>query len=249
MSNTKYRAIFSTDWSECLSPTGPFDPIAFVYPELAQELEPVFRLYTSNQISLSEAAKRVRALLPAPLHQEQMDAYLQESFVTYNGVKDLINWCLENQVLFMINTTASIGYFQRVFAQGLLPNIPALSGHPMIKYPPLESDPVQILELHEIDDKARNTQRIAEMHGIPTEKVIIMGDSGGDGPHFNWGARVGALLIGCMSKQSLQAYCHSHGISVHHYFGIVYGPGEKRDPEKEMKFDFTELIHIVKQYI
>lgn len=30
----KYKVMISSDWSECLAPSGPFDPIAFVCPEL-----------------------------------------------------------------------------------------------------------------------------------------------------------------------------------------------------------------------
>ena len=29
----QFQAMVSTDWSECLSPNGPFDPITFNYPE------------------------------------------------------------------------------------------------------------------------------------------------------------------------------------------------------------------------
>ena len=35
----KYKAIISSDWNECLAPTGPFDPIAFVYPEIKPRLK------------------------------------------------------------------------------------------------------------------------------------------------------------------------------------------------------------------
>jgi hypothetical protein len=34
----KYKAVVSSDWSECLSPNGPFDPISFNYPELSGQL-------------------------------------------------------------------------------------------------------------------------------------------------------------------------------------------------------------------
>jgi hypothetical protein len=30
----KYKGMISSDWNECLAPCGPFDPIAFAYPEL-----------------------------------------------------------------------------------------------------------------------------------------------------------------------------------------------------------------------
>ena len=39
----KYKAMISSDWSECLSPNGPFDPIAYNYPNLTDALEQIFR--------------------------------------------------------------------------------------------------------------------------------------------------------------------------------------------------------------
>lgn len=30
----RYRAMISSDWNECLAPCGPFDAIAFTYPDL-----------------------------------------------------------------------------------------------------------------------------------------------------------------------------------------------------------------------
>ena len=47
-------------------------------------------MYTGNQITLSEATRRITGLLPKRLTEKQMDAYLDASFVTYKGVIDLI---------------------------------------------------------------------------------------------------------------------------------------------------------------
>ena len=148
-----YRAIVSSDWNECLAPCGPFDCLAFNHPELEADLAAVFRQYSGNRISLGEATGRIRNLLPDPLSPDQMDAYLDASFTTYRGVPALIRWCLDNKILFMINTTGMIGYFQRIFAKGLLPPVPVLSAHPLIRYPGLKSDPLWVCELFETRDK------------------------------------------------------------------------------------------------
>ena len=100
-----YKAMVSSDWNECLAPCGPFDCISFAYPRLEAELADVFRQYTGNFISLGEAAGQIRELLPDPITPDQMDAYLDESFTTYTGVPQLIEWCSSNNILFMINTT------------------------------------------------------------------------------------------------------------------------------------------------
>ncbi|MGA8831743.1 MAG: hypothetical protein ACLQT6_17200 [Desulfomonilaceae bacterium] len=47
----KYKAIVSSDWNECLAPSGPFDPISFTYPDLEPELSDLFAQYTGNQKS------------------------------------------------------------------------------------------------------------------------------------------------------------------------------------------------------
>jgi len=39
----KYQAMVSSDWNECLAPTGPFDPVSFHYPDLTSELSGVFK--------------------------------------------------------------------------------------------------------------------------------------------------------------------------------------------------------------
>ena len=55
MKGMGFNAMISTDWNECLAPSGPFDPISFAYPYLSQELESVFRLYTGNKMTLGQA--------------------------------------------------------------------------------------------------------------------------------------------------------------------------------------------------
>lgn len=131
----KYRALISSDWNECLAPSGPFDFITFTYPSLDLEVKEIFKAYTGNHIPLSEATRRMASLLPAAITVEQMDAYLDERFEIYRGgVPELIEWCSKKDILFMINTTGMQGYFQRVFKKGLLPKVPAVSAHPMIKY-------------------------------------------------------------------------------------------------------------------
>ena len=144
MTQVGYKAIISSDWNECLAPCGPFDCISFNHPQLEAPLTGIFRQYTGNRISLGEAIEKIQQLLPAPVTPEQMDAYLDASFATYPGVADLIEWCLSNRILFMINTTGMLGYFQRAFAKGLLPRVPALSAHPMIRFAGCSSDPQYI---------------------------------------------------------------------------------------------------------
>lgn len=240
-----FNAILSSDWSECLSPSGPFDFIGFAYPQLAPELQEIFRSYTGNRISLSEAGNRVRKLVPGPIMAETMDAYLDREYAVYRGVPELIEWCLGKGILFMLNTTGMIGYFQRVFARGLLPRVPALSANPLFHYPPGATDSGLILELNETRDKGRNTAAVVAKTGLPPERVIVMGDSGGDGPHFEWAHQVGAFTIGSMTKHSLATYCDKQGIAIGKRFGLVYGPGETRDLEKEMAIDFRELIPVI----
>jgi hypothetical protein len=245
MSN--YNAIFSSDWNECLAPCGPFDFIAFCYPELSSDLVKIFKHYTANSISLGQAVRQIRQLLPGPVTEDQMDAYLDKLFVTYQGVPDLIEWCLRNRILFMINTTGMIGYFQRVFARDLLPKVPVLSAHPMIRYPQRDSDPQAIYDLFEIRDKGKNTETIVQYLNIPSERIIVMGDSGGDGPHFQWGAGKGAFLIGTMTKPSLDLYCRDEGVTINFKFGCSYAGGAQKDPQKEMQINFMDLSAVIEE--
>jgi len=241
MKKKNYKAIISSDWSECLSPSGPFDFIEFHFPSLAPELKTIFRSYTGNRIALGEACRRIKTLLPEAVTVDMMDAYLDRSFAAYPGVPELMEWCLKNNILFMINTTAMIGYFQRVFAKGLLPRLPVLSANPLFQFPLSATDPDILLPLLETSDKGKNTEQIVRQFGIPANKVVVMGDSGGDGPHFEWGRRTGAFTIGSMTKDSLSTYCRDKNIAIDLRFGVSYARKEPRDVERERQFHFLDL--------
>ena len=239
---TPYRGLISSDWSECLSPSGPFDFMSFVYPELASELTAIFRQYTGNEIVLSEAMKRCRGLLPTPISADQMDAYLDEQFVHYTGVPELIEECLSRNILFMINTTGSMGYFQRVFCKKLLPRVSALSAHPGLTFSASKSDPEALFDLQEITDKPVNTAIAAKHFQIPFQNILVMGDSGGDGPHFKWAADQNVIRVASMAKPSLKLFCKKRQIRIDHYFGISYQDGAPRRHEDEIQVDFRELM-------
>ena len=248
MAGTHYHAIVSSDWNECLAPCGPFDCISFVFPELSDDLATVFRQYTGNDIPLSQASRKIQDMMPAPITPDQMDAYIESHFAVYDGVPDFIEWCLSRDILFMINTTGAIGYFQRILAKKLIPPIPALSAHPGITYASENSDPDHVLKLFEVQDKGPNTQQVIRLGKISSGRVILMGDSGGDGPHFQWGTDRGAFLIGSMTKPSLKTYCRQHGIHVDLHFGLSYHAGENKRLEDEMAVDFRELIPVVEEF-
>jgi len=239
---SRYDGMISSDWNECLAPCGPFDPIAFVYPEREADFSGIFRLYTGNQISLSEATRRIEALLPKPIVEKQMDEYLEAAFITYKGVTDLIQWCVKNDILFMINTTGMQGYFQRAMAKGLLPQGIVVAANPMISYPGYEK---RMYEVREIEDKAKNTETVMRLYGIPSKRVLLIGDSGGDGPHFEWGTSVGAYLVGSMTKPSLESCCRRKGIEIQTRFGVTHSEGEKKDPQREMEVDFMGLVSVI----
>ena len=245
----KYKAMVSSDWNGCLAPCGPFDFISFAYPRLKSDLAAVFRQYTGNLISLGEAAGQIRELLSEPITPDQMDAYLDKSFTTYTGVPELIEWCASNNVLFMINTTGMIGYFQRIFAKTLLPPVPVVSAHPMISYPQNASTSCRMYELLETRDKGRNTAEVARSLAIPAAKIILLGDSGGDGPHFEWGAAEGAFLIGSMTKPSLDTYCRKKDIEIDLRFGLDYSRREKRHPQKESQVNFMVLTTMIEEIV
>jgi 2-hydroxy-3-keto-5-methylthiopentenyl-1-phosphate phosphatase len=154
----RYRALISSDWSECLAPSGPFDFITFTYPSLDLEIREIFKSYTGNHIPLSEAPRRIADLLPRTITEDEMDDYLYERFGTYQGVPELIEWCTATDIFFMINTTGMQGYFQRVFKKGLLPKVPVVSAHPMIKYKEGRRTACQWYDLLEIQDKPKNTR-------------------------------------------------------------------------------------------
>ncbi|GAB6162786.1 hypothetical protein JCM12298_19460 [Desulfothermus naphthae] len=235
MKKQKYKALISSDWNECLSPSRPFDPILFKYPELSEKIHDIFKKYTSNQISYKEGLKIIKSCLPSPITLGDMDRYLREKFSVYPGVLEFIDWCKENNVLFMINTTGFIGYFQRAMSLGLLPHIKIISGSPFIRF----NDSLissYFLELYDTKDKQKNTQLIIEKYNI--KKVILIGDSGGDGPHFVWGKQNGYILIGCMVKPSIISFCDKHSVKIDEFVGDYKSPQEKID-----------LITTVKKYI
>jgi 2-hydroxy-3-keto-5-methylthiopentenyl-1-phosphate phosphatase len=236
----KYRAICSSDWNECLAPCGPFDFISFTHPHLEPALSKIFKDYTGNAITLSEATHRIGAILPGPITQDRMDAYLDRRFETYSGVPELIEWCKERDILFMINTTGAQGYFQRVLARHLMPAVPLVSANPMVRYPGRNTDST-FYDLIEIEDKSKNTEAAMKQFGIRPGRIVLIGDSGGDGPHFEWGAKAGAFLIGSMTKSSLDRYCSERAIEIDLHFGPSYSEDEKRSEEMERKVDFREL--------
>ena len=242
-----FKAMVTSDWNECLAPCGPFDSIAFNFPAIESELHQVFRLYTGNRITLADAIRQIEKMLPQPITTEQMDAYLAESFSTYTGVPELIEWCLEHCILFMINTTGTIGYFQRIFAGNLLPRVPVISAHPLIRYPIRDNDMPAVYELFETRDKSRNTAAVADKHSIRADKIVIMGDSGGDGPHFEWGSQNGAFLISCMTKPSLADYCRTRSIGINLDFGIN-DPHNKTSEEKdEFQINYMDLANVIEE--
>jgi phosphoserine phosphatase len=246
---SQFRGLVSSDWSECLSPNGPFDPISFNYPEMASDLTRIFRQYTGNAITLRHASLQIKNLLPKPFSSDQMDAYLESSFKTYAGVPELIEWCLSRDILFVINTTNTQGYFQRVFRKGLLPEVPLIAANPLIRFPIPDNERRYVHEITEIDDKPRVTAAIAHAMNIPPKRIVVMGDSGGDGPHFRWGSEQGAFLIGSMTKPSLSNYCESNGITINNHFGVTYPAGEERDVAREMQVNFKELIDVIEAVV
>lgn len=246
---TPYIGMISSDWNQCLAPCGPFDVFAYHHPGMQPQLDRIFQQYTSNAMALGQAADAIQRLLPSLLTMQQMDAYLHDRFKTYTGVEEFLTWCRGHRILFMINTTGMAAYFQRAVALGLLPAFDVLCAHPLVRYDQCATDPELMLDLFEISDKARHTAAVAKQFNIPTNKIIIMGDSGGDGPHFEWGARNGATLIGCMTKTSLSRYCAAHGIEIAQHFGHSYATDEDVDMEKELAYDFTALIRLVERAI
>lgn len=248
MSGKMYRAVFSSDWSECLSPNGPFDPLWFSYPDLKPDLSTIFQQYTGNAISLAEAVRRIEDLPAAPLTVQQMDAYLDAGFRTYTGVPRFIQWCLDHGILFMINTTGTHAYFQRAVAKGLIPGVPVVAANPMLRF----DDPgctYMTLEIREIEDKPKNTEAALRSFNIPPQRLVVMGDSGGDGPHFKWAAQTGAHVIASMAKASLKKFCRDNGVRVDTFFGLNYEQGMPRNPVEEMKVDFMELTHVLEDVL
>ena len=248
-SKKRFKALISSDWNGCLAPSGPFDAIYFNYPKLKESLQTIFQQYTENRIALKTAVKRVEELIPEALEIEEIDRYLTQKFTTYRNVGALMQWCRDHDILFMINTTGMIGFFQRVFRLKLLPVVAALSAHPWLRFAPHSDDPKSIFELYEISDKARNTQKVMEQYQIPPEKTILMGDSGGDGPHFLWGQRIGAHLIGSMTKASLNRYCEQNDLHMDLKWGLSHPKDDQTSLDSEMKIDFLDLIPTLRDWV
>ncbi|MBM3299483.1 MAG: hypothetical protein FJY85_05985 [Deltaproteobacteria bacterium] len=243
MDRARYRGLVSSDWSECLSPNGPFDPMSFVYPHLKPGFSQIFSTYTGNLISLVEAVRQIQALIPDLLTQEQMDGYLDSCFQTFKRVPELIQWCLDRDILFMINTTGTHGYFQRALAKGLLPDVPVVAANPVLRFDRED----RLYEVREIDDKPRNTQAVIQSWNVPPGKLVVIGDSGGDGPHFQWAAQAGGYLIASMAKPSLVQYCQSCQVQINRFFGLIYEPGQSRNVQEEMTVDFMHLAPVVEE--
>lgn len=237
----KYIGLVSSDWNECLAPSGPFDPVAYLYPDLKKELDGIFKSYTSNEIPLSLAVSQINGILPKTFSPDQMDAYLDASFAIYNGVVEMIEMLASKNILFMINTTGAQGFFQRIIDRKLIPPAPIVASNPFIKFAGVETDPRFQYQVLETSDKASNTDSVMKKLGLTAAKVVIIGDSGGDGPHFAWGSSVGACLVGSMTKTSLTNYCRNNEVNMDRQFGIVYRENQARDLEGESRFDFREL--------
>jgi hypothetical protein len=123
--------------------------------------------------------------------------------------------------------------------------VPVLSANTLVRYPARASDPATILELNETSDKCRNTAETAARLRIPKGKFVVLGDSGGDGPHFEWAEREGGFKVASMAKASLQSFCAAKKIAVDRFFGLTYAAGEARDLEREMRVDFRELVPVI----
>jgi hypothetical protein len=196
-----------------------------------------------------QACDNIRNLLPAPLSEGQMDGFLDRSFSIYRGVSDLIEWASGQQILFMINTTGMMGFFERALIKGHLPDVPIIAANPLISYSAVPGDPRYRFKVLEIEDKPRNTIEAMQNFGIPPGKAVVIGDSGGDGPHFEWGARTGALLIGSMTKVSLTRYCELRRIQINKLFGKTYLPEQERNYEEEYKFNFMDLVPVIEDFL
>jgi len=237
MNINSYRALVSSDWNECLSPSRPFDPLVFLFPELEDRLKEIFLAYTSNQISYARALELIKQMMPGPISRGDMDKYLYEKFSLYPGADEFIKWCRENQVLFMINTTGWIGYFQRAIQLKLIPPVDYISASPFIEFS--ESLNLSFLYLYDIYDKPVNTKKVMDKFKI--KNVFLIGDSGGDGPHFEWGKKNNCVLIGCMTKPSLKSYCEKKGFSIDYFVG--------NSEDRELILDVNELIYIIENNI
>lgn len=144
----------------------------------------------------------------------------------------------------MINTTGSQGYFERAIAKKLLPCPTALSAHPEINFGN-DGDSYVYYALQEITDKPVNTEKAAKQFQIAPQNIIVVGDSGGDGPHFKWAADQQATRIASMAKPSLKAYCREQQIKINRFHGLSYDAGDSRREADEMGVDFRELLPFI----
>jgi 2-hydroxy-3-keto-5-methylthiopentenyl-1-phosphate phosphatase len=247
--NAMFKAIISSDWNGCLAPSGPFDVISHFHPHLDTELTRIFKTYTDNSLTLGEAFNAIERLLPEKITEEQMDAFLDQSFSTFPGVPELIEWCRGHEILFMVNTTGFQGYFQRIFSKKLLPQVPVVSAHPLIRYPEVRSSPFIFYDLFETFDKGKNTQAAMGRFDIPPKKIILLGDSGGDGPHFQWGVGQGALLIGSMTKPSLQSFCQKEKIAIDHHIPPLDNRNDPIAINGKPDFSFMDLADMIDAFV
>jgi hypothetical protein len=119
----------------------------------------------------------------------------------------------------------------------------------MIRYPVNSDDFPLFFELHETRDKGRNTAEVIRSHSIPAGKIILLGDSGGDGPHFEWGATAGAHLIASMIKPSLDNYCREKDIAINLRFGLDYTRHERTSLPQELRTNFMDLAEIIDEIV
>jgi len=84
---------------------------------------------------------------------------------------------------------------------------PGAIRQPDVTLPEDACDPATLLDLFETQDKGRNTAAVAAKMGVPAERIIVMSDSGWDGPHFERAYQAGAFTISSMTKPSLAVYC------------------------------------------
>jgi len=127
--------------------------------------------------------------------------------------------------------------------------VPVVSAHPLIRYPQNTSGSSRFYELLETQDKSKNTDKVARSLVIPATKIILLGDSGGDGPHFEWGRTNDAFLVGSMTKPSLDAYCREKDIEIDLRFGLDYSLGEKKEPQKELQINFMDLATTIENIV
>jgi len=149
----------------------------------------------------------------------------------------------------MINTTSTQAYFQRAIKKGLIPAVPLIAANPLIRFPDPSDGKRYALEVREIDDKPKNTAYAMKEWEIPPAQTIVIGDSGGDGPHFVWARQQNAHLIASMAKPSLVNYCASRNVTIHRFFGVIYEAGQSRDLHRELQYNFMDLVPVISEIL